>query len=159
MTPVPIAPRRQGRRPNDEPRMPNLPPKLIGPRRADPLHHEIRSYQDGALDVVGAHDSHAATWRNARIADSNMDACLVEARRCIQRGEYARADHWIAQAQHWDGIEDGLMLRVWAAFANAAEACRIVVRRIELLLGVRRGASACPSPIATQITLEGKTDG
>lgn len=107
---------------------------LKAPTRTNPLHRFLRDTQDHALDGEQGFKSAVTWWVKSRTADSKHDRCLNKSRECHARGEYAMADYWVEQAQHWDAHEDTCLDRVWATFSGIAESCRQIVASIERLL-------------------------
>lgn len=114
-----------------------LPPRVRVIGRADPLRRPIRDAQDEALDVVGGQRSAIQHWRNVRIADRNHDAYAdrIEAYAVRLGCPVLLAD--IRELKRWDRIEDGLMVRVWHAFKEAADAGRRIILGLGRLLGGR----------------------
>lgn len=108
----------------------------------DPMHGFLRKTQDHALDGEQGFRSAVAWWVKSRDADSKHDRCLIQARMCHARGEYAMADYWIEQAQCWDAREDSYLDRVWSRFSGIADACRQIVTSVESLLTGRRKSRA-----------------
>jgi hypothetical protein len=108
------------------------------PANRDPLYGFLRDTQDHALDGEQGFRSAVTWWTKSRTADSKHDRCLTKSRECHARGEYAMADYWVEQAQHWDAHEDTCLDRVWATFTGIAESCRQIVNKIERLLSPSR---------------------
>jgi hypothetical protein len=111
---------------------------LKAPRRMDLMYGFLRDTQDHALDGEQGFKSAVTWWTKSRTADSKHDRCLIKSRECYARGEYAVADYWVEQAQHWDAHEDTCLDRVWATFTGIAESCRQIVNKIERLLSPSR---------------------